>query len=412
MLLYRNIYLKKLKISEYLMLFILTTFPFLNLYATPIKSVGISDLLLLIMLIYYIVVALRERMFITSIFKYRFLIICLIVVNYLIVMYFTDGYMYKSILLRTLRFIIYMSVGLFFQITPERRKIVRKIINISCIWATLILVLENIIFKLFGVYILGFIPGIPLMPEEAIREQVENIYMMGGRPFSIFSEPSAYGMYVGLGLALEMFASDEKDKFFLRWFLTVGLILSGSTTGLASVIIIYLVLFIKRLLNHNMKFQKNDCLFVATLLPLVIYVLLSSSSVQSMIARIADGNSSYDRIEGFKIFGNTNYSFVEILFGHGMNDNIEEFFMSSYPRLYYYWGVFGIIMVGLLLLWLYKKVDRKSKVVIWFILFLNIATGWSWGQFNLVSYALLVPMVPMVTGNENENEKMEGGFTE
>ena len=93
MFLYRNIYLKKLKIAEYLMLFILTTFPFLNLYATPIKSVGISDLLLLIMLTYYIVVAFRERMFITSIFKYRFLIICLIVVSYSIVMYFTDGYM-------------------------------------------------------------------------------------------------------------------------------------------------------------------------------------------------------------------------------------------------------------------------------------------------------------------------------
>lgn len=394
MSLYRIKCPKKASLMETIMLFVLATFPFINLYATPISSLGISDVILLLMLLYYFVVALRRPMVFNSVAKYRFLLICFIVINFIVVICYSAGYMYLDIFFRTLRYIIYMSVGLVFPISHERREKIRKIIIASSLFATVVLIVENMVYRLFGVYIPGFIPSMPLLCEEAINEQVKNIYIMGGRPFSFFSEPSAYGMYVGLCLVLVMLIPGRDDHFFIRWFLTGGLILSGSTTGLSSVLVVYAVVFIKRLMHHNMRFFVKEYLFAITLLPLGIYILLSSSSVQSMIIRIINGGSSYDRIEGYKVFG-IKYSIEEILFGHGMNDNIEDFFMSSFPRLYYYWGILGIIIISGLLIWLFKRIDRESKIVFLFVLFLNIATGWSWGQFNLVSYALVVPVTTL-----------------
>lgn len=382
-------YVKSIKKIELLMLVVLATFPVVNLYATPITSIGVADLLLLLLIMYYFIMEFRNGVVVDTIFMYKISIICLIIVNYIIVMIFTNGYMYKDILMRSLRFIVYMSVGIVFPITNERREIVRDIIKFLSVFATALLIFENIFFRLCGIYISGFIPGIPLMCEDAVKEQVTNIYIMGGRPFSVFSEPSAYAMYVGLCLTLEMWMPRDKNNFFLRNFLTVGLILSGSTTGLLSLLFIYSIFFLRRIWQHNFKFNMKDCIFVITLLPVIVYVLISSASVQSMIIRIINGGSSYDRIEGYKIFG-TKYSYIEMAFGHGMNDNVEDFFMSSYPRLYYYWGIVGIILMSYFLKKLYNRIDNESKATFWFVIFMNIATGWFWGQFNLVSYALLV----------------------
>ena len=100
-------------------------------------------------------------------------------------------------------------------------------------------------------------------------------------------------------------------------------------------------------------------------------------------------SSLFDRVEGYKVFF-FNFNLFERFFGHGMNDNIIEFFIPSYPRIYYYWGLTGMIFVMIIVYWLYKKLDYFSRTVILFVIFINTTTLWSWGQFMFVSYGLIL----------------------
>lgn len=367
---------------------VLVSAPFMDVYATPIPSVGLCDLLLLPILMYYLFYNLKYRPTITAIFKYKLALAFLTIGNYFVVMLYTDFYMSGSITGRTLRYLVYLVIGLLFNVSEEHRKTAIKYLEACSILGTGLIILQNIVLKASGYYIAGLIPFLKPMNEAGFKEQISNIYHLGGRPFSFFSEPSTYGIYVGLCLAIELYIGEKGSKnFFIRWFLTLGLILSGSTTGLASVVVLYAGVFIQRILHKNFQFQIKDALFVTTLMPIFIFVLFGSSTVQTMILRLQNGASARNRFAGYKIFHEP-MPLTEMLFGHGMNMDITDFFLAGIPRLYYYWGIAGTIIVAALLIFIYVRIDRTSRIILLYVLFINIAAAWT--QLALVTFLLWV----------------------
>lgn len=394
----------EIQIVESLMLLIIAIFPFLNMYSTPIKGIGIADFLYLILLFCYFVQMLKNRQILTDIGKCSLMLIVLASSNFLLILFLSDKELaIREVLLRTLRFIAYHSVAIFFPITYERREKIQKIIIYSSWFATFILILQNIVLRFWGIYINAFIPGLPLTSSEGIKTQVYNIYNMGGRSFSFFSEPSTYAMYVGFALLLLMSETNRKKFFFLRGFLTVGLLLSGATTGLACVLFVYGSEALRNILRNNLRIGYKKLLILLMTSPMLLLFLLRSASVQSMISRIKHMSSLIDRVDGYKVFF-FDFNLFERLLGHGMNDNITDFFMSSYPRLYYYWGIVGLILVMGIVYCLYKKIDKLSRKVLLFVLFMNITTVWSWGTYIFISYGMILS-IPFYKCRSNDKAR-------
>lgn len=381
---------KAFQLVDNFMLFIIATFPFLNIYATSIKGIGIADFFYFILLLFYSICLIKKRQILTAMGKCSILVILFVISNFLISLC-NSGISIdtKAIFLRTMRFVIYQSVAIFFPITEVRRKKIRNIILFFSIVATFILILQNVVLRILGVYINAFIPGIPLMSSEGIEGQIYNIYNMGGRAFSFFSEPSSYAMYVGLCLLFITMETDRKEMFFTKGILTIGLLLSGATTGLACVLYVYGLEGLHYIFQKNLKISSKKLIILFIVFPIALIILFRSASVQTMLTRIRHMSSLFDRVEGYKVFF-FNFNLFERFFGHGMNDNITEFFIPSYPRIYYYWGLTGMIFVMIIVYWLYKKLDYFSRIVILFVIFINTTTLWSWGQFMFVSYGLIL----------------------
>lgn len=367
-------------------IFTMITSPFISIYASPVKGLNLSDILIILSIIGLVAKEKNGKIRLIKLDRIYISIVAFAFFNFLINIVVFEPIEIMDIALRTMRYIIYFTLVILIDKNQNSREIGFRYYRFFAMLGTLLIIVQNFVVRLFGYYISGFIPFLPLSGKAGIDEQISNIYNLGGRPFSFFAEPSAYAIYVAVYLAIEMFYFDSTSGYqkYYKWLLTFGLLLSGSTTG----VILSGVLWILYFRRNGIKNLRKDLAFYIVLVPIAATVLLRSNSFQSMLLRVAKGSSSADRFRGFLVFCE-DISAFNLIFGHGMNDNVTEYYLSDIPRLYYYWGTLGILFMVFILISLFKDIDNVSRIVLMIIIGITVGASWIWGPYLLLSGILI-----------------------
>lgn len=373
--------------------FLIVLFPIISIYSLGILSFTLADgiLILLTPLLFFSILRCKEGKI--KIHKGICILVGAILLHLTIIILLGRGQDNNlSIILQTLRYCIYLLfVGIFVK-DFFNVSLGLKFLKIVTIFSTIYLILQFILLKGFNFYLSGFIPGLPLNVEDL--NNLEQLYTSNiiNRPRSIFQEPAHYASYVLVYLGLTLFNNVSKEKY-TALMITIGLILANSSTGLLTMAIL-LILY---LFNYLSKIRKIEELlkYTAIVASIVILCILFSQTeiFKSFIDRtFVTGNATKGRLGTYTIIFND-----VSLIGNGMKD--FYMYLPGIPRLYYYFGIIGILVFLIISVQLLLKKTGYRRIIVFILLISTIGTEIILGRY-------IVLYLPFILGkNEFKSKK-------
>lgn len=387
----------------------LVLFQLLFMYATPIPSFSVADTILLLFLPLLILNILNKNKIKVGIYKPLFLILIYIVLQMLFVCLLKESNAVIDIVARTIRFIIYLIILIIFVPMYFDIKLGIKILRYVCVISTLFLFVQIILLKITGVYLAGTIPGLPIMRDE-LNIFNNNVTQWGGliRPRSIFTEPAHYAGYNLLYLSLGLFSKKNNIKQYIpEVIVTFGLILSNSATGIIICLIIWGIWIIKQIIKSDSRKNKLITISIIILIiPILLGIIVSSNNFKILVERVFNtntgglGGAAIGRLGNYStVFSLKENSIYQIIFGRGMVE--LPFFMTSVARVFYYYGLIGIILFTYSLIYIFKKINKNMRIILLLIILLGIGSDSIFG-YNLLYYFMFLCWT-------NDDDKAVGG---
>ena len=358
--------------------------PILIVYESPVKGVSIIEILMVLCIPYLLRKEIIDNRgcFKLNYFKiFSIIYICFILLNFIINIPFASEQERITVIFRTGRYLLYWVLLVLIDHVKDMEYSI-KIYEYTAVFSIIFLILQIVVLKIGGYYINGTIPFLAVMNSAGLDEQIQNIYTMGGRPFSIFSEPSGGAQYVTGLLAIEFFYKKKINRK-LCIFLTLGIFLMASNTGILLTALLYFMVLGDGILSGKIDLKKILIPAFAILI-LAIFMILNNSTLAD---RIFNVNVWMGRFGGFQVFFEK-FTLREMLFGHGMNDNYG-IFMPGIPQFYYYYGYVGLTFIILLLMWLYSNLNNNARRLFIYILVLNLGSNMFFGQFIVTIWFFL-----------------------
>lgn len=234
------------------------------------------------------------------------------------------------------------------------------------------LVYQFVQIYFFGKTILpiSIIPGYSIRPPELISQS---------RPSSFFAEPAAF---VNAIIPLEFIALKRKD-FNWAIFVTISILLSGSTTG----VILSILLWTIKLLNNEISLRTRFMMIIIALSMCLLFINLNIFSVSlTKFLDVLNGGSTFGSriLVGFEVV--KRQSLIELIFGtnyndveHFVTDHIGQFsnslyvitywkndrlFLNTFSRLIFQYGIIGFVLFISPLLLFLKKHNYEAKMLV------------------------------------------------
>lgn len=236
-----------------------------------------------------------------------------------------------------------------------------KIATIIAAVASIIVIYQRLSYIVWGDYFKDFwIPGLPVPDHDF--EVKRSVFL--DRPAAFFPEPSAFAEYVLPIVLLAM----QKKKLWLASILVLGIFASGSTNGLAGLVVIFLVCFVL-----EVKFSFRTLLTLALIV--VGFVYLSDSEFMSAgVAKVDNTDvENYSRLMGsLPVF--RSFSELEWIFGLGQGNRLaflgfnhiftgiesQDSYINTYFGFLANYGIVGLSVFILLVFALYKKCTKGA----------------------------------------------------
>lgn len=371
---------------------LLIIFPILYMYQTPILTLTVADVLLIILIPFLLIDMARKKIKI-SIYKPLGIVVLYIILQTLIIILLSNDSNINSIIFSICRLLLYYTVLTVFTKTYFDIEFGIKIYKKVAIFVCCFLFLQIICEKLFGFYIPGTIPGLPV--SEALTEYNEQ--KSAGNPArlrSLFAEPAHFSTYVSLIFAIDLLKENKINKRIIIY--TLGLLLSGSSTGIFMVAIIYAIYFIK-----NMKsFSKRTIINITVVMALIAIILpmyMQTESFKIFFERtFVNENSSIDgRFENYgMVLEETNT--INLIFGRGTFAEIDGY-IPALPRIYFYYGIIGMIYFIIRSARNFIKL-KGTQFASWLVLFILIFPT------ELIFGYLIMVYMPFIIKGENERK--------
>ena len=362
-------------------------FHFFYLFATPIATLSVADVFLIIFVIILSLHSARYKKLTIS--KIGCALCFYIAIHCLMIVMVNTGSDALSIILPTLRIILYYFTVALFSKDYFDPVLGLKAYKWAAVISTIFLIIQIIVLNIFGQYIPGNIFGLPLLNQDLADFDARMLAGdIGHRPRSFFSEPSYYAIYVLLYLGIDLLALKKHDTKVIV-LLTIGLLLSCSGTGIFSAAVIYIVFFIKNFRLNDRKVLMSSFLALVVLC-LGLAIFTRSNSFQTFYDRtFVDETSMIGRFGTYEnVFINNNDSMGTILFGRGV-EKIDEY-IAGVPRIYYYFGYIGMIVLLVLLIYSFKKKQCVNKTVLFLLIILSPGTEMLFSYMILPYSAFLV----------------------
>lgn len=258
-----------------------------------------------------------------------------------------------------------------------------SIVEIWAIIATLMVMIQSIAYYFAGVAI-DFFP-IALVDELRLAEdqKLHIAIIQNGiyRPAAFFAEPSHFTHFVSPLLIQYMLTEDlRQKKFKLLIFVSVGVVLTTSGIGIATVVGIW-VLYGLQLLYSKKKRYLLYGLGLLTILSMCFIILLNyNATFQESILRIFTGSSTsisalQGRTAGIEGLFNT-LDEGEFWFGTGeISNRIDNRFIGGIFQLIYQNGIFSAILYILVFLYAAIKLNKGKRWNALYIILISFFAG-------------------------------------
>ena len=204
--------------------------------------------------------------------------------------------------------------------------------------------------------------------------EIQSIY----RPMSFFLEPSHFCQYVLFAVSIELFKNKISfTEVLVAMFLSVGIFISTSSTGVIICLILWAVWIfdklkhcaLNKLLNLKMFF-----IFIFIFAGGVLSFILVGDRLLFAVQRILPNGSSSSsawtgRLGTFSVFSE-NESIFNFLFGRGYGAVESELWYASIPYYFYGVGAFGIMAIVIFFVSLYCLSNdiQKRFLIVFFAL--------------------------------------------
>lgn len=295
----------------------LIVFPILSMYLTPIPSLSIGELVLIVMGVYFF--AIGKIKYIDRKMAYFYLYASISTAFFSIqngnrldfggVNYLLSYILYAIILL------IYINVG-------NAETFCNRFVVIAR--AVSILSLCQLVFIQFGIGIPIFIPGLENITGKTYSEMSASLGTMCGP----FSEPAYLAQYLSLGLMIILLRKNKNRRDI--WLITTTIALTMKGNAVVLLVSIYGMLLLK---NTSIKNTRDIFRFIVIITSAVAIVLIlfeNITAVQVLLSRVYEitgdgdlaltgyhGVSGYFRVKyGFDIY--STFDWYHKLFGIGI----------------------------------------------------------------------------------------------
>lgn len=374
--------------------------PVLSMYGTGIESLSLFDVLLFIPL--FLVFTIKSVSSSPSLLPIRQLnlYVATVLVLSTFNMVYVDQTAVTEVLLRTMRYLLYLTYLFYFSKTFFDIEFAKKLFRWLVLFATIYLFYQYLSLFIFGRYPRGYVEFLPLMRPGLRAHFIGAAAESWFRPRSIFGEPSQYGIVAGTYLIWSL--SEEKRVSWDKLFIVAGLAISAS--GTAYLILLFaLFVWIHNLVSKYSRFG------LSTYLTTFIIFILLGGIVYSVLSLLAGNIINEFIFRGLRRLGGFadisiffKYPIINTIFGLGMRIDVFESWPSSVVRVIYYFGLFGLASYILLLILLWKQTHYQWQKMMVIVLFL-----FSVGNEVSVSSPLLFSILPLIVYNGYKNNYKE-----
>jgi len=295
---------------------------------------------------------------------------------------------YNNSLLRTFRYVLYLAAILIsINVKLETKWIRDKYIGI-CFFATIIMYIQTFSYRVFDIIIPGVIPFVPLLEKEMYDYRWMVIYQNSQRCMSVFEEPSHYAVYILPAILILLLDNrmQKKKKWFMVAFLSLGIVMSASFTGILGLIAaigIWLVMCFK----EGKISPTVLCGVFFTIIIVTVFIMTSSVGSYVLNPKIIVSQGS-GRFAGYGYLMKLNDGIVKLFWGHGMNDIAALTYLPGWPRLLFYYGIVGLC-IYIIAFWKQSLGNRISKSILLLLAAVSVGSEIAFGSFCL-TYMILV----------------------
>ncbi len=341
---------------------LIVLYPILIIYRINIASfrLSLADVILLSVLPYMAMKMILKR-------KINLNFSFLLVFIYCGIHYITN--VHTAEISDTMHFLIVLFILCFFvNVYFDKEYAIQIFIKVGIV-SSIYLLFQFIMLKLLGLYIPGTIPFIP-----AVTSTSGAI-----RPFSFFSEPSAFGLYNSFVLVTILFNKNftNKKRFKFAIIISISLLASVSTTSICLMLIAWLLWLISRQEELNRK--AKIVLIFGFMLVLIIpfaelkYGIVSEIYNHSFVG-LASGKENMAKGLQHRI-GDTalaldyysDKGWNSRLFGQGIveiNEVLDSDFIPTVGRINIFYGIVGYFIFGFLFFNTFIKSGKYGRAIL------------------------------------------------
>lgn len=215
------------------------------------------------------------------------------------------------------------------------------------------------------------------------------------RPSSFFTEPAHYATFVSSFVLLTSLREVNKKSIILMLFCTAGILVSGSTTGMAITGVIWAYWGVRVLSKKN----SVKYIFPIVILGLVgFYFVSKTNSFQIMMMRTFQTqnalNSRFEWLDTFKVMKGP----TEWLFGLGNSNEVTQLtgWIPGWIIVLTNYGIVGVFLFLLSYLMLFLRSGKNSRFIILYFVIMGVGTELVADMYVLV----LMPFVIKYLGNK------------
>lgn len=353
--------------------------PLLNSYSIKGIPGSLSDISILFVVILWFVDIVFTRKMVIKKYNLCFLpFICYVLINWGVTYLFDQESYFSSYFRLIVRYFI-----LIVMIMPNIKlnNTIEKIFSKLSFLLTLYCAVQYIVIVFWKIYLPSYLPFLEYREDLKTEADFVN-YSQFYRPHSIFQEPAHFCEFILVYLALLLFTRESNIKCnVLRIFVSVIILLTGSTTGLVGVMLLW-----GMYLYDNLKktIHKKKILTFLLGLPFVVLIIsktiFKSSSFLILLKRVFMSNSALQSRFGKIIeMKNLEWGASNYLFGFGYKDSylLDKIgWLPSYPMILLFFGVTGFVLffVACLVMYLKMSKNRLSNCLMILLFVLNLAT--------------------------------------
>lgn len=271
----------------------------------------------------------------------------------------------------TLRYLIYLIAILLGTKNYFDVDYAIKLYKYVCVISTAFLILQTIVVALFGYYIKGYldISFLPISRSDLYGFGTNVSQYAIFRPRSFFSEPAHYGSYICGFLTISLFRNGKKE-LPVQLFLSLGALLSMSSTAILIIIVIWAIYFY---VNFSWKISYRTLLMLL-FVPIILLFVIRSEYFQVFIYRLFETNSAQNRFNGYEnIMKYFDGKMSMFLLGYGNGGlQFDGVYLAGYGRLLVYYGLVGAIVYLINMLYSFSKGAHWQKILLIVMLILAI----------------------------------------